>query len=253
MFRRIGNLIKGFFSRLIGGVERRNPEALLEVEKENLREQIAKYNQGLAQHAALCERLISQVKRLESEEKELHAKTSAQLRAGNKELAGQYALRYQAVKKEHQTVREQMETAETTYQELKSAREVAVKGAREKIEALSRDINSTKIAKATADLNEMAAGMVTELGGAGETMSRLEEMVREEKDKAAGRARIARDSIDMHEIKAQAGEQKAMEDMALADFAAAEGIVMEKPEAAAGSAGGNAAPEKTMGPAQSEI
>src|SRR6185369_14992729 len=64
MFRRIANLIRGFFSLFIGGIERQNPEALLEVEKENLRKQIANYNQGLAAHAGLCERLMTQVRKI---------------------------------------------------------------------------------------------------------------------------------------------------------------------------------------------
>ena len=41
MFSRIANLFKGFLSLFISGIEKRNPEALLEVEKENLRKQIA--------------------------------------------------------------------------------------------------------------------------------------------------------------------------------------------------------------------
>ena len=45
-------------------LEKKNPEALLEVEKENLRKQISEYNKGLAMHAGLCERLMSQVKKL---------------------------------------------------------------------------------------------------------------------------------------------------------------------------------------------
>ncbi len=63
MFKRLGNLIKGFFGLFVGGLEKRNPEALLEVEKENLRKNIVKFNQGLAAHAGLCERLMVQVKK----------------------------------------------------------------------------------------------------------------------------------------------------------------------------------------------
>ncbi len=55
MIRRILNLFNGFIGLFVGGLEKRNPEALLEVEKENLRKQIAQYNQGLASHAGLCE------------------------------------------------------------------------------------------------------------------------------------------------------------------------------------------------------
>ena len=85
MFERLANLIRGFFGLFISGLERQNPEALLEVETENLRKQIAQYNQGLASHAGLCERLISQVKLLETEQRDLRAKTTANLRAGNRD------------------------------------------------------------------------------------------------------------------------------------------------------------------------
>ena len=88
MLKRLSNLIRGFFGLFISNAERRNPEALLEVEKENLRAQIAKYNQGLAAHAGLCERLTTQVKKLEIEERDLKAKTTANLKAGNREVAG---------------------------------------------------------------------------------------------------------------------------------------------------------------------
>ena len=46
MFSRLANLFKGFFSLFISGVERRNPEALLELEQENLRKQIAQLQPG---------------------------------------------------------------------------------------------------------------------------------------------------------------------------------------------------------------
>mgnify|MGYP006234142609 CR=1 FL=1 len=148
----------------------------------------------------MCERLISQVQRQAKEEKELTAKAAAHLKAGNRKLAGEYALRLQKVKEEHQANVDQLEEAEKTYEELKRARDVSVKAAKEKIESLKRDIDETRIAKATAELNEMAAGMISEIGGAGDTLNRLEEMVTEEREKAKGRARVAKDSIDVKRV-----------------------------------------------------
>src|SRR3974377_459891 len=118
MFQRLMNLIWGFFGFFIFRVERKKPETLLEVETENLRKQIAQYNQGLASHAGLCESLMTQVKKLESEERDLRAKTSANLRAGNRSAAGQYALRLQTVQRELDENRKQLEQAETTYKDL---------------------------------------------------------------------------------------------------------------------------------------
>ena len=66
-FMRASNLFRGFFSIFISNLEKRNPEALLELEKENLRKLIAQYNEGLAAHAGLSERLMTQVRKLEQE------------------------------------------------------------------------------------------------------------------------------------------------------------------------------------------
>ena len=46
MWRRLTNLIRGFFGLFISGLERQNPEALLEVETENLRKQIRRRCDG---------------------------------------------------------------------------------------------------------------------------------------------------------------------------------------------------------------
>lgn len=228
MFQRIGNLIRGFFGMFISGIERKNPEALLEVEKENLRNQISEYNQGLASHAALCERLMTQSKKEGKEITELTAKATAHLKSGNRKLAGDYALQLQKSKEEHKSTVQQLEEAEKTYEELKKARDIAVSAAKEKIESLKRDIDETKIAKATAELNEMAAGMINEIGGAGDTLNRLEEMVTEEREIARGRARVAKDAMDTTDLDSMEAERDAMEELALAEFAAEAGIVLDE-------------------------
>lgn len=235
MFKRIGNLIKGFFGLFIGGLEKRNPEALLEVEKENLRKQISKFNTGLASHAGLVEQLISRVKKLEKEETDLRAKTAANLKNGNRELAGQYALKLKKVNAEHDEVKAQFEDAESQYKELIKARDVSVREARSKIEEISRGIDDAKVQKAAAELNEMASGMITSIGGSGDTLNRLEEIVQEERTKAAGRNRVAKDSMDLSEINMKESEQEALQDMALAEFAAEQGISLGGEEQATAS------------------
>ncbi len=231
MFKRIGNLIKGFFGLFIGGLEKRNPEALLEVEKENLRKQVSKFNQGLAQHAGLVEQLITRKKKLQREEDDLRAKTAAHLKSGNRQLAGQYALQLKKVDAEHDEVKAQFESAESQYKELIKARDVSVREARAKIDEISRGINDVKVQKAAAELNEMASGMVTTIGGAGDTLNRLEEIVEEERTLAAGRNRVAKDSMDLSEINIKESEQEALQDMALAEFAADQGIALDEADA----------------------
>lgn len=248
MFKRLSNLIRGFFGLFISGLERENPEALLEVEKENLRKHIARYNQGLATHAALCEQLMTQVRKLESEETDLRAKTSAHLKAGNRDMAGQLALRLQTITTQLEENRKQLEAAEATYKDLVKARNVTVDEAKAKIEKLKFAIGDLKVKKATADMTEMASGMISSIGGSGDTLNRLHEMVEEDRQKAAGRARVARDSLNTTEFQMKESEQHALADQALADFAAKEGIALEPSIPADTSA--TSETNKSMGPAQ---
>lgn len=251
MFKRLSNLVRGFLGLFISGMERQNPEALLEVEKENLRKQIARYNQGLATHAGMCERLMAQVKKLETEEHELRAKTAANLRAGNNEIAGQQALRLQTVTGELEENRKQLEQAEATYKDLTKARNVTVDAAKSKIESLKYAIDDLKIKKATAEMTEMATGMISSIGGSGDTLNRLHEMVEEDRQKASGRARVARDSLNVHDFELKESEQRALADQALADFAAKEGMALPAP--AAKTTTEAAETFKSMGPAETTL
>jgi len=232
MFFRIANLFRAFLNVFVGSIERQNPEALLELEKENLRKQIGNFNQGLAAHAGLAERLMGQVRKLESDQKDLRAKAAANLKAGNRAAAGQYALRLQTVERELEENRHQLESAEGTYQNMLKARDVAVQTAKAKIESLRGAIADMRMSNAMAEMQEMASGMISQIGGSGDTLNRLHDMVEEERTKAAGRARVAKDSIDMSDVNLKESEQNALADQALADFAAREGMTLETAPAA---------------------
>ena len=155
MFARIANLFKAFLNVFVGSIEKQNPEALLELEKENLRKQIANFNQGLASHAALAERLMGQVRKLESDQNDLRAKATANLKAGNRAAAGQYALRLQTVERELGENRGQLEQAETTYKNMVKARDVAVSSARAKMETLRGAITDMRMNSAMAETSSI--------------------------------------------------------------------------------------------------
>jgi phage shock protein A len=248
MWRRISNLFKGFLSLFISGLERQNPRALIEAEKENLREQIARFNDNLATHAGFCERLLRQVKNLENQERELAAKAAANLKVGNRNAAGQYALQLKTVKEQLEENRRQLESAEETYKKLVKARDVSVSEARAKIDKLKRMVSETEMLEAQAELQEMATGMVSSIGGSGDTLGRVEEYLNERRDKAAGRARVAASTVDTAKVELMEAEQQALADAALSEFAAAYGL--EAPAAEKPAEGAQAPPPaaKNMGP-----
>ena len=133
MFKRIANLFRGFFSLFVSDMEKSNPKALIEVEKENLRKNIATFNDNLATQAGFIERLMRQIKDLEKKEKELTARIGATLKIGNRKAAGQMALELQTVKTQLEENRQQMIAANDTYKKLEKSRDAAITETKEKI------------------------------------------------------------------------------------------------------------------------
>lgn len=257
MFKRLANLLRGFLSLFVSGLEKANPRALIEAEKENLRQQIGRFNENLANHAAFVERLLRQVKNLETQERDLAAKAAANLKVGNRAAAGQYALQLKTVKEQLEENQRQLEAAEETFEKLTKSRDVAVREAQAKIESLKRLLTETEMLEAQAELQEMAQGMITEIGGSGDTLNRVEEYLTERRDQAAGRARVASTAIDTSQVELVEAEQAALADHALAEFAAAYGLEMPAVPAAETAAEGEAPAEparplKEMGPGVSE-
>ncbi|MEW6336335.1 MAG: PspA/IM30 family protein [Acidobacteriota bacterium] len=253
MWQRIVNLMRGFLSLFVSGLERQNPRALIEAEKENLRQQIARFNENLAAHAGFCERLMRQVKNLEAQERDLAAKAAANLKVGNRSAAGQYALQLKTVKEQLEENRAQLKAAEETYKKLVQSRDVSVRDAQAKIEGLKRLLTETEMLEAQAELQEMANGMISSIGGSGDTLNRVEEYLTERRDQAAGKARVASTTIDSSKVELMEAEQQALADQALTEFAAAYGLEMPASEpAAAEEAKPAAPPTKDMGPAQKQ-
>lgn len=188
-------MFRGFLGLFIKGLERNNPEALLENERENLRKQIASFNDALATHAGMVEKLGAQSKRLETEERDLRAKIPSLIAANKRDIAGQLAVKLQTVESQHDQVLAQLEDTDRQYKELVKARDAAVSAATRKIEELSVGLNDMKIKKAAAELSEMATGMITNIGGSGDSLARIGDMIDNERAKAAGRARVAGDSL----------------------------------------------------------
>jgi phage shock protein A len=249
------NVIRGFFSLFIKGLESQNPRALIEVEKENLRSQIARFNENLANHAAFIERLMRQVKTLKAKEKELAAKIVANTKAGNRAVAGQLALQIQTIKQQLGENEEQLQMAEKTFRDLEKSRDVSVREAQSKIEKLQNLISETEMLEAQAELQGMAKAMVSSIGGSGDTINRVSELVAERRDHAAGKARVASSGVDMSGIQMKDGEQAALGEQALAEFAAMYGMDMNTGDANSVAQPVEAdpvalPPEKELGPIQ---
>ena len=221
MTRRIVNVWRAVVGARLTNLEAQHAEEMLDLERERLQQQVFKYNQGLAGHAGLCERLKAEIARLERERRELEPKLRMRLEVGDRVTAGQHALRLESIAKEIDQYTSQHVEAEATYRELVRARQVAIVAAKDKIEGLKRSIGDYRVQQALADLTEMAAGMQGAIGLNDGTLERVKDKVDEKRNYAAGRVRVARESIDTTEVRMREAEQTAMADAALARFEAA--------------------------------
>jgi phage shock protein A len=220
MTRRLVNVWRAVVGARLTDLEAHHAEEMLDLERERQQQQVFKYNQGLAGHAGLCERLKAEIARLEKERSQLEPKLRMRLEAGDRATAGQHALRLENIAREIEQHTAQHAEAEATYKELVRARQVAIVAAKDKIEGLKRSIGDYKVQQALADLTEMAAGMQGAIGLDDGTLERVKERVDEKRNYAAGRVRVARESIDTTEVRMREAEQTAMAEAALARFEA---------------------------------
>jgi phage shock protein A len=239
--------MKGFLSLFIKGIETGNPKALIEAEKEAFREKVALFNTNLAKQAGFVSRIERMIAEGAKSEQDLIAKTQANLAAGNREIAGKYAMDLKNARSSLVEYRQQLKDAQDAYQSLLKTKDVAVKEAKNKIDLLVRKLSQVEMKEAEADLRQMSQAMISEIGSDGDTLARVEESLDERLEQATGKAMVARDSTDTSEIQMKDTEMKALEQQALAEFAASAG--MEMPGLGAPL---EAPRSKAMGPAAME-
>jgi len=62
------------------------------------------------------------------------------------------------------------------------------------------------------------------VGDLGDTMKTVEEVLQKRFEVSAGKARVARDMVDMDTVQEKENERKALEQAALAEFLASQGV-----------------------------
>lgn len=243
MFARLGKVFKGFFALFVRGVEKQNPRALLEAEIVAFNEAVGSYNKNLALQAGLVERLKGQIKRQQKDIEALTARVAANYQAGNVEAAGRLAFQLKQLKSEHAENEEQLREGEEMYQNLTRQRDTYVKEAQNKINDIKRKLSQAEMAEAQSKLAEIASATAFDMAGSGATLERIDEDLDERIATAKGKARVALDSSKQGEWTLKEGEQKALEQQALAEFAAAAGLA-----APAGATLAAPTPKRELGP-----
>jgi phage shock protein A len=224
IFARIGRLFRGFLGLFISGLEESNPEALMEAGRDEFREKMAHYNLALARMAGVAERLKGQVTAKSAKAKELERRIMANHQAGNMELAGSLARELQELKADLETDALEMKDVEQSYQDNLRQAKVAQKEFEDKLRRLEKQLSQVKIKEAQAEAAAALSSATFSVGDLGDTMKRVDEVLQKRYEVSAGKARVARDLVDMDTVREKEGERKALEQQALAEFLASQGI-----------------------------
>jgi len=230
VFARIGRLLTGFLSLFISGIEEQNPEALMEAARQEFRQKMTNYNLALARMAGVAERLKSQVKMKATRAQDLERRILANHRAGNMELAGSLARELQELKSDLTTDTGELTETEEAYQANLRQAKVAQKDFEEKIRRLETQLSQVKIKEAQAEAATALSSVAFNVGDLGDTMKTVEEVLQKRYEVSAGKARVAKDMVDMETVQEKENERKALEQVALAEFLASQGI-QSTPEA----------------------
>lgn len=243
VFARLGRLFRGLLGLFVSGIEERNPEALMEAARQEFRDKMAQYNTALARMAGIAERLKTQVKAKTTKAQELERRIIANHHAGNMDLAGSLARELQELKADLTVDTQELSETEEGYQANLRQAKVAQKEFEEKVRKLEKQLSQVQIKEAEAEAAAALSSAAFKVGDLGDTMKTVEDILAKRYEKSAGKARVAKDMVDMDMVKEKENERKALEQAALADFLASQGIqAPASPEAPA--------PTKEIGPKQ---
>jgi len=245
-FARVGRLVRGFFGLFISGLEEANPEALMDAAKQDFRNKMALYNQALARMAGIAERLKSQIKTKSLKQDELEKRILANHRAGNLELAGSLARELQELKADLERDKGELADTEEAYQSNLRQAKLAQKDFEDKIRKLESQLSQVRVKEAQAEAASAMSNVAFKVGDLGDTMKTVEEVLNKRYETSAGKARLAKDMVDTGVLQEKESERKALEQGALADFLASQGIAATPTNEAAPAA------NKDLGPAQAE-
>jgi phage shock protein A len=224
MFWRIGRLFRGFLGLFISGIEEANPEALMEAARQEFRQKITQYNLALAKMAGVAERLKGQVRSKADRAQELERRILANHRAGNMDLAGALARELQELKTDLATDTQELKETEEAYDANMRQAKLAQREFEDKVRRLEKQLSQVKIKEAQAEAAGALSSVAFKVGDLGDTMKTVEELLQKRYEVSAGKARVAKDMVDMEAVQEKENERKALEQVALAEFLASQGI-----------------------------
>ena len=174
--------------------------------------------------AGVAERLKSQVRSKADRAQELERRILANHRAGNMELAGTLARELQELKADLTVDSAELKETDEAYDANMRQAKLAQREFEDKVRKLEKQLSQVRIKEAQAEAASALSSVAFKVGDMGDTMKRVDEILQKRYEVSAGKARVAKDMVDMEAVEEKENERKALEQVALAEFLASQGI-----------------------------
>jgi hypothetical protein len=144
--------------------------------------------------------------------------------AGNLELAGTLARELQELKADLTVDTQELKETEEAYEANLRQAKLAQREFEDKVRRAEKQLSQVKIKEAQAEAASALSNVAFKVGDLGDTMKTVEEVLQKRYEVSAGKARLARDMVDIGKVQEKENERKALEQVALAEFLASQGI-----------------------------
>jgi phage shock protein A len=215
----------------------------MDAAKQDFRNKMAMYNQALARMAGIAERLKAQIKTKTVKAQDLERRILANHSAGNLQHAGSLARELQDLRADLGHDTQELADTEEAYQNNLRQAKLAQKEFEDKVRRLESQLSQVRVKEAQAEAASAMSNVAFKVGDLGDTMKTVEDVLNKRYEMSAGKARLAKDMVDTGVLAEKEAERKALEQNALAEFLAGQGI-------AAGGAAEAPPAAKDLGPGQ---
>jgi phage shock protein A len=194
-----------------------DPIAVMQLEVDQATERLKEGRKGLEIYRGLVETVARQVAKEKTNAAQLESQIKAHLKAGNREVAGQFAIQLQKVQNDLASNEQQLQTHEQAYQnnllKIQKANKDIVK-VREKIRQYDAELKMSAAEAEIAQISEsFDMNVTTDFG-------QIEAVIQKQIDTNRGRARVAADmsSKGIEAIKAEEAAEKALAEDLLSKY-----------------------------------
>jgi hypothetical protein len=119
---------------------------------------------------------------------------------------------------------EELKETEEAYQANLRQAKIVQREFEDKVRKLEKQLSQVQIKEAQAEAAAALGNTAFKVGDLGDTLKDVEGVLQKRYEVSAGKARVAKDMVNMDEINEKEGERKALEQNALAEFLASQGI-----------------------------